>query len=626
MFFAVSLFVYYMFAIYSYNPCSGRFQSDPPMVSSGDEPHYLIMISSLLVDRDLNLGNNYASARLGGFDAGLRYQRQNLDHHTVVIDRRSGGVVLWANIFGLDGSPCDPKDLTCVGYQRVSDLFPDYAPNNSNFIERPWHSVPFPALLALLISGSRPEAFEANAIYVVLFISWLAGLLTYFCARKVGLEEKWSLGAVAVLYFASPWLVYSHALFAMTFLGLLMVAALSAFIYKRFAIAAVLVTITSLQSEAFIAILPTWTLYLFFAKQRKNAWRFAAAGLGAVIIAAMINRVLLGKVSLRGMWFVFAPVLWKTFIEPERGLFLFVPWSVVALVFLGAVLVKRGGGTDPHVLMMAAGLLPMAAIYVFMPDTGGAGYGPRYWVPFMPWLAILFAIATKKSWNLKPLLTRPILVVLIGISAVIAVTAGVANYSTVLFWIKPPWHTAKVMLLRADPNVQNVLCPARKTDFWIGSGCGEAATTGATVLPPQPVRANALVIVSRLACATPIVEGAEVLRVRALDSDGQTQALSMVAGRDTSEWSYDCKTTNMTVKHRRAQVFSSYSAGLDNQPCEGHRYVATLRFNKLVNVKEMQFEWVGGQAAIILDKVTLTDETTGNSYWLEPALFKSVAR
>src|SRR5438270_13998221 len=62
----------------------------PDRVLSDDEPHYLLLINSLLNDGDLDLANNYAHVHAGGQDAGMVWAGgRMLDHHTVLpIDGR----------------------------------------------------------------------------------------------------------------------------------------------------------------------------------------------------------------------------------------------------------------------------------------------------------------------------------------------------------------------------------------------------------------------------------------------------------------------------------------------------------------------------------------------------------
>ena len=57
----------------------------PAASTADDEPHYLVLINSLLDDGDLDVSNNYASVHAGGQDAGLFYAvGRNLDHHALV--------------------------------------------------------------------------------------------------------------------------------------------------------------------------------------------------------------------------------------------------------------------------------------------------------------------------------------------------------------------------------------------------------------------------------------------------------------------------------------------------------------------------------------------------------------
>ncbi len=54
----------------------------PPRVLSGDPPHYLVVLHSVTSDYDLELSDEYRSARQGGAQAGLRFRGRPLDPHT----------------------------------------------------------------------------------------------------------------------------------------------------------------------------------------------------------------------------------------------------------------------------------------------------------------------------------------------------------------------------------------------------------------------------------------------------------------------------------------------------------------------------------------------------------------
>ena len=58
-----------------------------PRVLSGDSPHYLAVVNSLIEDYDFDVSNNYAQAAAGDWDLGWRFRGVSLDHH-VDRDRR----------------------------------------------------------------------------------------------------------------------------------------------------------------------------------------------------------------------------------------------------------------------------------------------------------------------------------------------------------------------------------------------------------------------------------------------------------------------------------------------------------------------------------------------------------
>ena len=50
-----------------------------PATLTGDSPHYLLIVNSLVEDRDLDLSNNHRQVSEGDWDAGTRYRGFRLE-------------------------------------------------------------------------------------------------------------------------------------------------------------------------------------------------------------------------------------------------------------------------------------------------------------------------------------------------------------------------------------------------------------------------------------------------------------------------------------------------------------------------------------------------------------------
>ena len=60
----------------------------PPRVVSGDSPHYLVLVHTLIEDLDWDLSNNYRQAEQGDWDLGARFRGIRIDRH---VDRDRAG-------------------------------------------------------------------------------------------------------------------------------------------------------------------------------------------------------------------------------------------------------------------------------------------------------------------------------------------------------------------------------------------------------------------------------------------------------------------------------------------------------------------------------------------------------
>ena len=167
-----------------------------------------------------------------------------------------------------------------------------------------------------------------------------------------------------------------------------------------------------------------------------------------------------------------------------------------------------------------------------------------------------------------------------------------------------------------DP--QGVLWNPENIDFWLGAGCDVPQNKSIKFEFNQPIQATSVGIVSRLACSMSISDGTEVLRVSVTDSDGNNEIQSLLAGRDTSEWAFDCRTVKPLVKHRLAKVFGSFPAQVNSEPCLGHSYVAMLPLSKVKNIRRVDLVWVGHAEALSLEKLTFADSVLQKSTPVDP--------
>jgi hypothetical protein len=155
-------------------------------------------------------------------------------------------------------------------------------------------------------------------------------------------------------------------------------------------------------------------------------------------------------------------------------------------------------------------------------------------------------------------------------------------------------------------------------DAPLGSGCATPNPSTFKFTLPRTTRASAVAVASALACSAAVPDQAEVARIIIRDTSGRTFTHQLLAGRDTSEWAYDCADVRPTMRQARAHVYRSYPVTRGDVQCEGHDYVARLSLHAPVEVAEIEFQWTGEHGMLSLKKISLVDETDGSSVPLVP--------
>jgi hypothetical protein len=160
----------------------------------------------------------------------------------------------------------------------------------------------------------------------------------------------------------------------------------------------------------------------------------------------------------------------------------------------------------------------------------------------------------------------------------------------------------------------------QKTDLqlWLGAGCNPTSTDSVIFNLPDPAPGTAIGIVARLACAVNIPDGTEVVRLQVTDVDNNSESHSLLAGRDASDWAYDCETIKKSLKHSRAQIFDNFAAKVYEESCTGHYYRSNFQLSGRKKIKSIEFRWTGPSGSMILDKISLIDNELHTSRPVDP--------
>jgi hypothetical protein len=402
-----------------------------PLVTSGDEPHYLVMLHSLVSDHDLDLSNNYDRARQGAIDVGVGWAGAAIDHQVAWYDQ-AGRWRGWDSVYGYardaHGQPLPPPALAVLKPGAPSEF--EGKPQYSN------HPPGLPLLLAPLVYPARGSAWvEHLAIVWSTLATFACALLLRELLRGFSSDRGLVNATTLLAILGSPTWHYGRMLFSEPWLALCAVGALTLAVRRNaFFVAGLLLALGMQMKPPFALLAAPLFIDRMLARDAKRAALFA---LPVVLSGALVlyeNQLFFGSpLHSSQPWLsgnLFSGTLGGLF-SLQHGLIPFCPALLVALAGFPALFRSHRREAWLVVGMALPYCLLMWSWYCWW---GGYCYGPRLLAPIIP---LLFVAALKvfESFSKLSLGLRRLVVTLCSSSVLISALGAIVHLA---FWGKHP--------------------------------------------------------------------------------------------------------------------------------------------------------------------------------------------
>ncbi len=361
-----------------------------PYIISGDEPHYLVMVNSLIKDGDLAVNNNYKTVwASGGSDAGKRFRHVLLDKHMA-------------------------------------------GPS------QPWHWPGMPMFLAGLVWPLADTPYVEPACIFINIIIGLIGLVAVSkCIHIINPKNAWF--TILIIALATPLWHYSARMFTEVYLFTLLAWAIYfGFAGHRWGLSGILLSAGVLFHQAFAITGASIGLCLVLKKDFRAVIKYGVPFIICIILYILYNYWLFGEFGTSPRASQISELSFKNIpfgatgllFESTHGLLIFSP--VLILSFLGIT-------TWFKKKLWAFLMIPAMVNYLFFAGFiqwhGGFCYATRFLVPTLALIAIplhLFVcrIANQKT-SLK-IIAGSLLVISIFIN-------GQASFIPIEAFSRTPW-------------------------------------------------------------------------------------------------------------------------------------------------------------------------------------------
>lgn len=391
-----------------------------PGVDTGDEPHYLVLINSVISDGDFDLANNYREVHRGGIQAGRKFAGEPLDHH--VNWYQDDRLVKWWQVYEMEpelwnndseGHPV-PTLKTGSGFRP---------PGEKEFSQ---HSVGLAVVLAPLVMALRGTPWVEPAAIFCSGLATVGGCFAWcWLVRGYTKGPAQLIAAAAVAYLGSPLWHYGLVLYCEPFLAFFSVAAFAfALRAENYAIAGLLVGAGVLLKLPFGLIALPLLADSLVRRRWRQAWECAAPLVCALFLVMYWNQ------QMYGHW-LRNPQEWETgsltagmtglAFSWEHGLL----WVSPSLYLVPLALPGWFRDHRRDAILMTAAILLYGGLMASWANWGGGTcYSARLILPITPFLFAPLALLFDSRIWLTNRIARWAATALLTVSVVFGVIAA----------------------------------------------------------------------------------------------------------------------------------------------------------------------------------------------------------
>lgn len=277
-----------------------------PYIFSGDEPHYLLAIQSLIQDHDLNLDNNYLNVNQGKKDAGMLVSLRKYlpDHHTVFV-KPGASAIQW-------NQTKTPNILIKSGYY-----------------ERPIHPAIFICIYTLLSVLFFPFVSLEVSVLLVTHLLQFATLWLFYLFSKQFLKNNLACIATIIFAFGTSFWFFSNTIYPEILLSFLTLASVYLFMNRKWMfLCGLCITVAGMMKLPYLSIVLVFGLVNIITKQYRQLRDLILSVSIGLLCYLMFNRL---------VYFdpLFLPITGNPF-HPVQPSYNFTPWTGFIGLLIGS--------------------------------------------------------------------------------------------------------------------------------------------------------------------------------------------------------------------------------------------------------------------------------------------------